>query len=488
MGFRLQGCMERPFIRRGDCARCHQRRRRGSTLLLAIIFTTVLTVVAGGIIGRVMHERTAAQLGLEQASLLYLAEGYVEKAMWAINNGDWSGDWESFNNDEDRYMPFTKVMLGKREAYVHTLVISANDNPTIYSEARTVAGNGRPLNRQIRIEYNARNEIIDDDGSGIPGGLIFQGLIDLSGQPTIDSYDSRLGNPDPILNRGDDVTLATVSTATDAFKVSGQVNIYGYAGTGLEEPIVDISGPHNKLHGDDTPAGTNWDWKRLYGDFNFDFPPVAEPDWSGAIATIPEPNGHTITIGTPGGPVTRYDGKEIKLSGNADTVLQVAGPVQMRLSDGMSTTGQAHIEIIDGGSLEIYTVKDVSISGQAIINRTSNPENMKLFGTVNTARDQTFSLSGEGFIAMVVYAPNAILNISGQGALAGSFVGYEMQQSGQGSIHYDVALGGGDSNQGEETAITIGGVTDWHDTSGILFNFDIEDYVKENGGTYNVAI
>lgn len=464
-------------------------RKSGSSLLLAIIFTTVLTTVAGGIIARVMHERTLAQQSLEHASLLYLAEGYIEKAMWAVNNEDWTG-WEVFNDDgEDRYMPFTRVELGEQEAHVHALVIDAADSPTIYAEARAAPGDGRSLKRQVRIQYDVRSEVIDDGGGGAPGGLIFQNTISMGGQAMIDGYDSSLGPHNFLTNRNDGVTVATTSTAANAFSVNGQVDIYGYAGTGREDPVFLISGPNNKLYGPDTDPGINWDWRRTYGDFAYDFPPIDEPDWSGAINGISYRNNRTTVIGTPGAATpTKYVDTSLKMSGNSRTVLQVAGPVQIYLSDGLTTTGQAYIEIIDGGSLELYSPNDIKIAGQGVINRTQQPINFKIYGTNTNIGGQSLDLTGQGDIYVVLYAPKANVKIAGQGDFYGSAAGHSLTQSGQGAIHYDTSLGGGDSNPGEETIVTIGDITNWHDTTSVIYNFDIEGYVIENGGTYHVPL
>ena len=458
------------------------RRKRGSTLLIAVIFTTILSVTAGSIISRVMHEQRIADRAAERATLMYLAEGYIEKAIWSVQNTDWTG-WDSFNEGADRYMPYTKVKLGERTAYVHALVIGAENNPTIYAEATTYPANGKDINRQLRIQYDAVTTP-PSSGGGIPGGLIGKDTMSFSGQPIIDSYDSRIGPPDPFLNRGDRVTVATISRSSDALGLSGQVDIFGFAGTGKAKP--NISGPQNKILGADSEPGSNIDWTRVYNDFVFDFPEIEQPNWSGAIKTVPEPKNKTITIGTPG-KITRYDGKELKLSGNSKTKLRVAGPVQMRLSDGVSTSGQAYIEIVDGGSLEIYTVKDVNLSGQAVVNKTSVPANLKIFGTVGKEKDQSFTLSGQGMIEAVVYAPNAVVQVSGQGDFAGSIVGYEIKYSGQGNFHYDVSLGGDDGGDGEEE-VTGGEITGWHDTSPIEYNFDIKSYLRKKGGVYQLPI
>ncbi len=52
-------------------------------------------------------------------------------------------------------------------------------------------------------------------------------------------------------------------------------------------------------------------------------------------------------------------------------------------------------------------------------------------------------LNKKGFtpFAGAFYAPNSEMNLTGQGALFGAFVGNEVTISGQGGVHYDTQLG-----------------------------------------------
>ena len=149
------------------------------------------------------------------------------------------------------------------------------------------------------------------DGDQKPGGIIAAGPMDFSGQPVIFSYDSSQGPPDLLVNRGDQVTIGTVSKKSDAMKLSGQVDIFGYAGTGKYQP--QISGPGNKIKGEDSPAG-NLDWERVYRDFTYDFAPIVEPDWSGAKNSLSK---KTVILGAPGSAITKYVVKDLNLSGKS---------------------------------------------------------------------------------------------------------------------------------------------------------------------------
>jgi Tfp pilus assembly protein PilX len=448
---------------------CTGKGKQGSALVIVVLFVIVVGLTASAILKFSMHERAMASHSIELASIMNLAEQGAERAIWAINNDDWSG-WSTLKAGSDYYLPYTEAKLDNgTETGYHVLVQSASATPIIHTEGISENASGKQLTKQLRISYTAAS---DSDGAG--GGMIAKGSIDLGGQPIIDAYNSAKGPPHPFFNHLDSVIVASISKDSDALKLSGQVDIYGYAGTGKKKP--EISGPGNKILGEDSEGGINVDWSRVSQDFTFDFPEVVEPSWSGAKKSIPEAKNKTVTLGNRDGTLVKYDAKELKLSGNSNTKYQIIGPVEMRLSDGVSISGQATIEIAPGGSLDIYTSKDVNISGQGIVNKTSRPKNMRIYGTVNKEKDQTMSLSGQGLIEAVFYMPNAVINISGQGDIAGSVIGYEIKQSGQGNFHYDVTLGG-DSDDGDP----IGNISAWHELIKDEHQLDLLGYARDSG-------
>ena len=399
-------------------------KQKGSVLLSAVIFMAILTIICVSFSQLTIQEKRAAIRSHYNFCLLNAAEAGLEEAIWAINNEKWT-DWSAIRSGKDQYRQPQVVPVGDgTRATVQTLVRDQGTSPVIYSTASVTLPNGEVVSKQLRVAYSTA------DSAG--GGMVSKGLIDLGGQPTFDSYDSRKGPPHPTLNRGDKITVATVSGGSEMLKLSGQVDIYGYAGTAGAKPYV--SGPDNKIHGSDTPSGTNIDSSRVFNDFTYEFPPVEEPDWSGAASKLPSASGGVITLGDPGGAVKKYKVDKLDLS---DTNVKVVGPVQLHLQDGMSVSGKAFVEVDFSGQLEIYTPKDVTISGQAIVNKTSQPKNFKVLGTVKKANDQTFSLSGQGLMEAVFYFPNGKANISGQGDLAGSIVANELTMSGQMAVHYD---------------------------------------------------
>lgn len=434
--------------------------KRGSALLAAIIAVVVWGTISAGYLRLAHHEKRMAFRVFDSNALTYLAEAGIEAGVWALNSGDWSA-WSDLSAATGKYLPTKTVTLGNgRSAEVDVITFTSGSAVQIYSRALVDVG-GAQQEKQMRVEYIP--------SANKPGGLISKGKMDLSGgNMYFDAYSSDYGPPDSFFNRTDNVTVGTVSTSSDALKYNSGVYIYGYVGTGRRAPeksgTVHVKGPSSTR---------NYDTSRISQDFNFEFPAVVQPSWSGAIGSLPGSSG-TVTIGSSGASSpTKYNTDKIDMSDGDKLV--VNGPVQMYLSDGLSFSGSSRIEIANGAFWEIYTPKDFTFSGNVVINDANQkkPENFKLFGTASGANDQTFSASGQAKINVVFDAPNAKVNWSGQVEIAGSAVSNETTVSGQVIFHYDEDLGGGGSDSD--------GISSWYELIDSSHKLDFDSYLPSQG-------
>ena len=427
--------------------------------MASVIATFVLSMISVGFLSVVLTERNLATRSHVNNVILGVAEAGLEEAVWSFNQKDWTG-WLLLNSDQDVYRSRNAVVFGDGPSVeFHVLVLDWATAPVIYSEAIATYSNGEEVRKQLRVNYT----LITNK----PGGMLSQGFFNFSGQVVVDSYDSSIGPPG-LSNRSDKVMVGTTAKDSDALVLSGEIDIYGYAGTGNHMP--EISGDLNRIRGTDTPSGTNVDPNRISQDLNFDFPEIVQPNWTGAITSLPSESGGVIEIGdamdtSP----KRYYVDKLETS---DTEIRFVGPVQLYLTDGMSVGGSGFISVEGQGSVEIYTPKDVTASGQAFVNDSRIPDKFKVFGTANNPGDQSFSLSGDGVMDFVFYGPNANVNVSGLGEVCGSLVAYQITYSGQGKFHYDVQLAGG-GNEGD-------GISSWHDLSKPEHRMDIDQYVADH--------
>ena len=432
-------------------------------MTVAIIFGGILTVIVASFLGLANQEAKMADRSFLLNVLLNLAEGGADDAIWSINQEDWS-DWTVVNGGADRFRRYTNLDLGNGKIGEISILVVDFDarEPTIFVEGSSNYLGGQNLVKQLMLSTGGR--------ALAAGGMISKDKLSFSGQICADSYNSQEGPYDEFLNRGDKSTVGSVSTAADAVDLSSnQIDIYGQVGTGAYEPIHKEG---TRVYGEDTPDGVNWDTDRVHTDFEMEFPDVEVPPITVPQTKLPAKTSGVITLGTPGAITpTEYNLEKFDLSGKVK--VEIVGPVVIHVQDGISMSGQAYVEIIDGGSAEIYTAKDISISGQGIVNSTEQPSNMLLFGTNTIEKGQTISMSGQADFHGVVYAPYAIANFSGQAGFFGSVTAQEIKVSGQGCFHYDENLGDLGDGRGKK-------LTSWRELVAAEERIDFSIYYYAN--------
>ncbi|MFT4901392.1 MAG: hypothetical protein ACI81V_000665 [Lentimonas sp.] len=438
-------------------------KQSGSALIVAVIFSMLLSMVAVTMLKLASHEYKSTHWTVENNSLFYLAEGYIDQAMWAINNNDWETDnWQAINNQHDRYKHFAEIPIGDtRVADIRVIVKNvsyADYRPVIICEAVSSSPTGRTLSKQLKVTVGALK----------PTGLITRNTMKFSGRGGVDSYNSKFGPPDPFLNRGDKVIVGTVSQAVGAIKSTNpNFEVYGYVATG-KEPIVWAG----EIYGADSPGGGGIDPDRLLQDFSNDFPDVVEPDWTGAITTLPAEISNIITLGDPASTAPMmYDVSELKLA--ASTKLLIVGPVLLHIEKEIFLGGSAAIEVAFTGSVEIYTPGTITTTGGGLINITEQPSKFKVFGTAKAGESQSITLVGGAGMAAVIYAPNADIAAKGNGDYAGSIICNSVRFSGNASFHYDESL----------TQVG-GGIGGWYELVRSEHRLNFQQHVTNKGGSY----
>ena len=95
--------------------------------------------------------------------------------------------------------------------------------------------------------------------------------------------------------------------------------------------------------------------------------------------------------------------------------------------------------------MKIYVTGSVDIGGNGVGTAQNLPPNFLLYGTVdpsNAANKCTsVSIHGNGNFYGAVYAPDAAVQVAGNGVNYGALTGNTVQINGNGGFHYDEALG-----------------------------------------------
>jgi hypothetical protein len=128
--------------------------------------------------------------------------------------------------------------------------------------------------------------------------------------------------------------------------------------------------------------------------------------------------------------------------------LTIAGNSIRNLDEGtywfssISITGNG--QLVTTGVVTIYVTGNIDIGGNGIMNTSSLPPNLVIHGTVDPAdpsqKTSIVKVHGNGDFYGAVYAPDAALDVFGNGAAFGALVGNTAKINGNGGFHYDEDL------------------------------------------------
>jgi hypothetical protein len=411
-----------------------RRTEAANTLVIIMCLMVVLGIALAAVLSLTTHENRVLARTTAWNAALPAAEAGIEEAMSHMRKVDrgqrgvngWQGTGTSFVLARTNSLTETWYSVG----------ISSATVPEILS----VGGAWCPsAGRHIK-----RTVLVQTEGRGIFNmGLMAKGKITMSGQFISDSFDplkpefSTNGQYDPA-KRNDNGDIGTLLSTPDAMDLGGQVKIYGSVATGPTGTVKIGSqasvGTTNWVDGGNTGIQTN----HYTQDMNVSFP----------SATLPYTNSGAIPLaGVVGTTIYKYvleDGVDYRLStlvlSSSDKVL-VRGKARLVVEQDVSVSG-GYIQINTNANLELYVKQNaVSLSGQAVINKTGNAANFSLFGLPGL---KDISMSGNASFIGTIYAPQAKLSMSGSGTDSLDFVGAaivnEVNGSGNFKFHYDESL------------------------------------------------
>lgn len=430
--------------------RSRKYNERGAVLFVALILSAVLAISLTSYITLSRTSFNISNRALYNNAAMNLAENGLEEAMYTINKNiaddtnDWTG-WQSISvGGKAAYgrtwsgITFEQNAVGE----IRTMVLDPNSSSTrtIVSWAKIQLGNGgTPIEKWVEVDLGTTSKFAN--------GLVAKDSIWFKGnQASVDSWNSERnddgtlrGSPVPYSSAeaNDRGSVGSISVSVDAILVQN-ADIWGYAATGGAQPQV---GPNGLIGPYGTTAGTK-NPDHVSTDFTADFEP--EPQPTGGTSIAPITGATTLGNGT-------YSLASISLSGNGAT-LTISGNVVLHITadegdDAISVTGQGGIVIAPGGSLIIYTKGDINLAGNGVMNggstmATANqPKNFQIWGTsTSTSPLQDISIAGNGVLSGIVYAPNATVDINGNGDVMGSVVANDITLTGNAKFHYDESL------------------------------------------------
>ncbi len=441
------------FLRNSRCAPNPRRTEQGSAVITVLILAAVTALVASSFLFRATQEAKLATRSLYQSVALNLAEAGIEEGIYAANisysanpsafyayapnvSGFSSANgWSLISGTTADY---TKTITGfaypQGTGTVYIRVDSASSLTPVVTAAGVITIPNQPsVLKQLRVAAGRRRLWSN--------AMVVKSTLTFSGNATVDSYDSTLGVPNAATNKTDQATVATISTAMDPLTIGSNVIIYGYVATGALDPVI---GPGGRVYGATTPVGTAVDTSRVRHDFTANLPDANAPSESG---TSLGPVSATTVLPRAGdlpGANGRYLYRAASLSLAGTDTFTVLGPVDIIVSSSISISGNASITVGGAGatnpSMNIYSDGTINIAGNGMSNLTNLPANSSIWGTGASLSTQSISIAGNGSFTGTIYAPNADLTMTGNGANMGAIIAKTASVGGNGKFHYDTQL------------------------------------------------
>jgi hypothetical protein len=306
----------------------------------------------------------------------------------------------------------------------------------------TQADGSPPISKYIEVTLRKR--------SLFANGLVARNNVSWVGHPMADSWDSRGDTQSPAIAYDPSIRTANAIVAS----ISGNIGLAGGEVWGYTKTGEFGASTGGSVH----PLGTTTDDPtRRTNDFNATFPnpTVPTPAQSNPVnssvsgdRTFPAAGDNSVVVA---GVTTYYytfsASSNINIAGNS-TVSIAAGSAVVFIMQGkssataISVSGNAGIDVNAGASLNVYTDGNISIAGNGMANDNHYAATTMFWGTNPTS--QSLTVSGNGNLTAVFYAPNADVSLNGGGSsglMNGAVVAKSITMNGGTEFHYDDALG-----------------------------------------------
>jgi hypothetical protein len=394
-------------------------RERGMVLVTTLVIGCLVSIVVGALLVVIQQQNTLVARSRAWCSEIPIAEAGIEEAMAHLNSSESNLAANGWTQVGSEYVK--KRMIG--DGYFYT-AISSGASLTIVS-----VGYGRI---PFQSNFTKRTVMVTARRESPGFGVVAKGPIKMNGGGYIDSFDSS----DPayssnglytISKRSDQALVGTLSSDKPAIN-TGSGYIYGKAATGPGGTVVGTVGDGSWI----SDPANNGTVRSGYAanDFNMAIPDVSVPFTGGNL--VPAwPSSKTVTLTGD----YKHTGN---FSINGGEKLLVAGNVRLHVTGDFMTSGFGSVEILPGGSLELYIGGKAVIAGVGVVNGMQSAAQCAIYG-LPTCTSIAYNGSA-GFIGQV-YAPQAAFTFNGNDDASGSFTANSIVINGSVGIHFDQALG-----------------------------------------------
>lgn len=420
-----------------------RRANQGSVLIVALLLAAVIAISLGSYIQLNSNSLKLANRTFYQNAGLNLAETGIEEALWAFNQTTagsttaWDAPWTTSGAAAHAVFPgfsFNGNTSGSVKVYVDNYnPPPGNIQPIVVAQATiTLPDNQGTIHKFVEVKIRRR--------SLFATGLVGKDFVEFNGNnATVDSWNS-LRNDDGTLRaspvhysdavKHDRGSIGSVSVNSN--NNVDNADVFGTAAVGGPSTDAIRVGPQGRVGPFGTAAGVK-DPNSISTDFTANLDSPQAPTGGTVLASI------GATLGAAG-TTTSYRAPTITSN------LTVYGDVTLVLtaaagSSAISLSGNHDgITLASGAKLRIYTAGDIDLSGQGVLNPSSQAIDFQIYGTSTSSVPQDIKIAGNGALRGVVYAPNASISIHGNGDVMGSIVGKDITLTGNARFHYDESL------------------------------------------------
>jgi len=359
-------------------------------MLLSLVVVGLLTIQSASMVSVSMTKLRAFERAATLLQAFYAAEGGISRAIAQLRgDASWSGTQLQQIAKEDRY--YNVTVLPRR-----TNPPWSFDDPSSWRRVRSIGYapfRGRWQPYQVDAILKVKRDVVTFTTS-----LFGRTEIEIAGNATLDSYDSRVGpyGTGPI---GSDADIGTNSTAAGAVSLGGNADLNGdiYIGPGGNPNTVVTSGGNAQV--------------------------------SGGVVV----NASPVTLPPVTVPSTLTNSGTFNLDGQRTQTL-AAG---MYWFDSFRVAGQSTLNT--DGDVTIYVTGDVDINQAVVEAHNFDPTSLRIY----VVGQEEVTIAARSTYYGVVYAPESEIAIEGGSEVFGAAVGDDISFKGSNQstrLHFDLAL------------------------------------------------
>jgi hypothetical protein len=413
------------------------KTENASALMITLITGVLIGTVLGSYLMLINNRNKAAMRAMAWNSAIPVLEAGIEEALTHFNEDSLAtfdqNSWIKETVDGKPVYHKTRPLPDGSGSYYSVTNFNVTTGiPVVVSAGyvRSPLSDTQFISRVVQVQ-------LTNPATPFLFAIAATGPIRLSGEATIDGYDSSRGIYDAVTNRTADGNIGTDSTNSPAIW-PGAGHIYGRAYTGPGGTINSSGGgtigdlPGNWIPGSGSHIESGWS----DDDFNVDFQPNAPPPGLNLfLKPAPTQSGGSNVMVLNGG---NYRLPSF-ISGDKSAPMIVSGNTTLYVDSNFIVTGDGYVYIDPKATLTLYVGGTTSISGGGVVNASGDPNHFSYLGLPG---NNVLKYNGAADFVGKINAPQADVNISGNSSLFGAVICKSFTSSGSGSIHYDRALKG----------------------------------------------